>query len=153
MMSARTGTSSFGHQTGAPVARATGATAPMWSKCVCVSRIASSVTPSCSIAPRSRSGSSPGSIMTPRSAPPRRSRNVFSWTGPTVKARTSMSAATAPLGELGLAAVVEERVGEVADRQVQQQHEAAERDRAPHRLTERKHDDEHEQERRDERAV
>ena len=50
--------------TGAPVALATGATAPTWSKCVCVSRIASSVTPRSSIAPSSFAASSPGSIMT-----------------------------------------------------------------------------------------
>ncbi len=42
-MLARTWVSSSGHQTGAPVARATGATAPTWSKCVWVSRIASTV--------------------------------------------------------------------------------------------------------------
>ena len=40
-MSARIGASIAGQWTGAPVARATGATAPMWSKWVCVRRIAS----------------------------------------------------------------------------------------------------------------
>jgi hypothetical protein len=40
----------------APVARATGATAPTWSKCVCVSRMPSSFTPRASMAPRSLSG-------------------------------------------------------------------------------------------------
>ena len=42
MMSASTNASIFGTQTSAPVARATGATAPTWSKWVCVRRIASS---------------------------------------------------------------------------------------------------------------
>ena len=58
----------------APVAKATGATAPTWSKCVCVRRIASSVTPSCSIAARSRGASSPGSTITARSPPAGRTR-------------------------------------------------------------------------------
>ena len=40
MMSASTKASISGTQTSAPVALATGATAPTWSKCVCVSRIA-----------------------------------------------------------------------------------------------------------------
>ena len=47
-MSARTFSIS-GTQTSVPVASATGATAPTWSKCVCVRRIPSSVTPSVSI--------------------------------------------------------------------------------------------------------
>src|SRR5437588_732446 len=70
MMSARTRVSSAGQYTGAPVARATGATAPTWSKCVWVRRIASScvipIAPSASI---SRSASSPGSTITPRDEP------------------------------------------------------------------------------------
>ena len=64
MMSASTGTSICGHQTGAPVASATGATAPMWSKWQWVTRIPSIVTPSESMASSSRSGSSPGSTIT-----------------------------------------------------------------------------------------
>ena len=64
-MSASTGTSISGHQTGAPVASATGATAPMWSKWQWVTRIASIVKPSESTAPRIRSASSPGSTITP----------------------------------------------------------------------------------------
>ena len=43
MMSASTSFSISGTQTSAPVALATGATAPTWSKCVWVSRIPSSV--------------------------------------------------------------------------------------------------------------
>jgi hypothetical protein len=88
MMSASRSTSSLGQYTGAPVAFATGATAPTWSTSVCVMRIASSVTPSCSMPPSSRSGSSPGSTSTARSEPSWLIRNVFSWNGPTVKART-----------------------------------------------------------------
>ena len=63
MMSASTGRSICGQYTGAPVAAATGATAPMWSKWQWVMRIASIVTPSEPAAASSRSGSSPGSIM------------------------------------------------------------------------------------------
>ena len=55
-MSASTGVSISGHQTGAPVAFAIGATAPMWSKWVWVSRIPSIVTPSSSAAARIRGG-------------------------------------------------------------------------------------------------
>ncbi len=47
----------------APVARATGATAPTWSKWVCVSRMPSSVAPSESSAASSLSASSPGSTI------------------------------------------------------------------------------------------
>ena len=56
MMSASTGASSSGHQTSAPVARATGATAPTWSKWVWVSRIAATSSSSASIASSSRCG-------------------------------------------------------------------------------------------------
>ena len=90
MMSARTGTSIFGQYTGAPVARATGATAPMWSKCVWVSRTASIVRPSSSMAPRMRSGSSPGSTTRPWSSPSRRRTKQFSPTAPTVNMRQSI---------------------------------------------------------------
>ena len=67
-MSRSTGTSSSGQYTGAPVARATGATAPMWSKWVWVTRIASIPSPSSSTTWRIRSSSSPGSTISPRSA-------------------------------------------------------------------------------------
>jgi hypothetical protein len=63
-----------GTHTSAPVAAATGATAPTWSKWVCVSRMPSSVTPSSSIAASSRSDSSPGSTISARSEPSRRNR-------------------------------------------------------------------------------
>ena len=90
MMSASTGTSSSGHQTSAPVARASGATAPTWSKCVWVSRIAATSTPSASIASSSRGASSPGSITIAWPAPSSRAMWQFSCTGPTVKVRTSI---------------------------------------------------------------
>ena len=65
MMFASTPCSSSGQYTGAPVARATGATAPTWSKWVWVSRIASRVSiPSAGSASSSRSASSPGSTIT-----------------------------------------------------------------------------------------
>ena len=89
-MSARTCFSSSGTHTSAPVARAIGATAPMWSKCVWVSRIPSSVSPASSMAPSSRGASSPGSTISARSEPSRLIRKVFSCTGPTVNIRTSM---------------------------------------------------------------
>ena len=72
MMSASTGFSISGTQTSAPVALATGATAPTWSKWVWVSRMPSSVTPSSSIAASSLSASSPGSTISARSEPSRR---------------------------------------------------------------------------------
>ena len=78
MMSARMNASIFGTQTSAPVAFATGATAPTWSKCVCVRRMPSSVTPSASIAASSLSASSPGSTISARSEPSRRNMYVFS---------------------------------------------------------------------------
>src|SRR4051794_34310804 len=91
MMSASTGFSISGTQTSAPVAFATGATAPTWSKCVCVSRMPSSVRPSSSSAPRSFGASSPGSTIRALSEPSRRKMYVFSATGPTVNMRTSMT--------------------------------------------------------------
>src|SRR4051794_11436655 len=153
MMSCRRATSSFGQYTGAPVAFASGATAPTWSTSVCVIRIASTFAPSFSIAPVSSSGSSPGSISSARSEPSARRMNVFSWNGPTVKARTSTDLLASALLQRLLAAVVEERVGVVADRDVEQQHEAAECDRLLNRLLEDEHDDGHEQQRRDQRAI
>ncbi len=64
MRSVRRSVSISGHHTCAPVARATGATAPMWSKWQCVSRMPSSVTPAPSTAATRRAASSPGSTMT-----------------------------------------------------------------------------------------
>ena len=90
MMSASTGFSITGTHTSAPVALATGATAPTWSKCVWVIRMPSSVTPSASIARSSLSASSPGSTISARSDPSRRKMKQFSCTGPTVNMRTSM---------------------------------------------------------------
>jgi hypothetical protein len=74
MMSASTPFSISGTHTSAPVAFAIGATAPTWSKCVCVSRMPSSFTPSSSIAASSRGASSPGSTISARSEPSRRIR-------------------------------------------------------------------------------
>src|SRR5215218_10066287 len=93
MMSASTGTSSSGHQTSAPVARASGATAPTWSKCVCVSRIAATSSPSAPIAAISRSASSPGSITIASRVPSSHATWQFSCTGPTVNERTSIALA------------------------------------------------------------
>ena len=80
-MSSSTNASISGTQTSAPVALATSATAPMWSKCVCVMRMPSSLTPSASIAPSSFSASSPGSTIKARSLPSRRKMNEFSAIG------------------------------------------------------------------------
>jgi hypothetical protein len=78
MMSASTGFSISGTHTSAPVALASGATAPTWSKWVWVSRMPSSCTPSSSMAPSSRGASSPGSTIKARSDPSRRMRKQFS---------------------------------------------------------------------------
>ena len=96
-MSARTGVSISGHQTGAPVAFATGATAPMWSKWVWVSRIPSIVTPSSSTALRIRGASSPGSTISARSEPSLRNRKQFSAIWPTVNMRTSTAQPSTPV--------------------------------------------------------
>ena len=98
MMSASTGASISGHQTSAPVAAGDGATAPTWSKWVCVSRIAATSSSSAAIAPSRRSASSPGSITTASRAPSRRAMWQFSCTGPTVKVRTSMLSARLACG-------------------------------------------------------
>src|SRR5262245_11209399 len=90
MMSASTATSISGQYTGAPVALATGATAPMWSKWQWVTRIASMTTPSAPAAASSLSASSPGSTITARPSPPAaRTMYACSWIGPTVNIRTS----------------------------------------------------------------
>ena len=89
-MSASTCFSSSGTQTSAPVALAIGATAPTWSKWVCVSRMPSRVRPASAISASSRGASSPGSTISARSEPSRLIRKVFSCTGPTVYMRTSM---------------------------------------------------------------
>src|SRR5262245_52440042 len=132
-MSASTGFSSSGHQTGAPVAFATGATAPMWSKWVWVTRIASTVTPMSSSSARIRSGSSPGSTTIARSDPSLRAMKQFSPTWPTVSMRTSMSASGVtgalrlPLGPLlrllAEMAVVEEAVHQERHRDVEAEHQ------------------------------
>src|SRR4051794_30680295 len=128
MMSASTGFSISGTQTSAPVALATGATAPTWSKCVCVRRMPSSFRFSCSRASRSFGASSPGSTISARSEPSRRRMYVFSATGPTVNMRTSMALRLAPaLLLLALAAAVQRAVRVVAHRDVEQhRHEAQE---------------------------
>src|SRR4051794_7151567 len=129
-MSARTIFSISGTQTSAPVARATGATAPMWSKCVCVSRIPSSLTPSCSIAFSRTGASSPGSTSSARSDPSTRKRKLFSATGPTVNMRTSIRARSLAPGDRSLlpAPVVERAIGDVAERDVQDEHDQRDRD-------------------------
>ena len=90
MMSASTGLSISGTHTSAPVASATGATAPMWSKWVCVSRIPASSSPSASIAASSFGASSPGSTISASSRSSRRKRKQFSCISPTVNIRTSI---------------------------------------------------------------
>src|SRR3954467_418985 len=138
MMSCRRATSAFGQYTGAPVAFASGATAPTWSISVCVTRIASTLASSCSIAPRSRSGSSPGSTTRALSAPSARRMNVFSWNGPTVKARTSTALPLRARARLALLiAAVELQVHEVAHRDVEHQRDDAEDNRGAQRLVER----------------
>src|SRR4051794_41606510 len=120
MMSASTGFSISGTQTSAPVALATGATAPTWSKCVCVRRMPSSVRPSCSITSSSFGASSPGSTMSALSEPSRRKMYVFSATGPTVNIRTSMGVRLpGSLLLLPLAAAPERAIGVVAHRDVE----------------------------------
>jgi hypothetical protein len=57
---------------------------------VWVSRIAATCTPSASIASSSRGASSPGSITIASPAPSSRAMWQFSWTGPTVRLRTSI---------------------------------------------------------------
>src|SRR4051812_29502718 len=129
MMSASTGFSISGTHTSAPVAFATGATAPTWSKCVCVSRMPSSVTPSCSSAFSSLGASSLGSTIRARSEPSRRKMYVFSATGPTVNIRTSMRLRLAPaLLLLPLAAAPQSAVGVVAHRHVEDHRDQAEED-------------------------
>src|SRR3954451_17491043 len=129
MMSASTPFSISGTHTSAPVASATGATAPTWSKCVCVSRIASSVTFSSSSACRSFGASSPGSMIRALSEPSRRKMYVFSATGPTVNIRTSMRLRLSPaLLLLPLAAAPQSAVGVVAHRDVEEHRDQAEED-------------------------
>src|SRR3954463_10713023 len=129
MMSARTPFSSSGQYTGAPVWRASGATAPTWSKCVCVSRIASTLSPSSSSAAIGRSASSPGSTTIAACSPSRAAKKQFSATGPTVKLWTSTASALLLLAE----APVHPAVEPVADRDVDQHREHADRDRLAER--------------------
>src|SRR4051794_14336822 len=100
-------------------------------------RIASTVAPSFPIASSNSGPESPGSITMARSEPSARSTYVFSWNGPTVYARTSTRLglpAAALVRDLLLAPTVEVGVGVVADRDVEQEHESAQRHRALHRL-------------------
>src|SRR5688572_19924241 len=151
MMSASTGFSICGTQTSAPVAVATGATAPTWSKCVCVRRIPSSSTPSSSIALRSFGASSPGSTISALSEPSRRNRKQFSITGPTVNMRTSMGWRLPLLLSLLLLLppLVQQLVHVVAGRHVQEKGEQGERDRPGGRLPQDDHRDHGEEHRRD----
>src|SRR5215208_7118616 len=127
MMSASTATSSSGHQTSAPVARASGATAPTWSKCVCVSRIAATSSPSAPISATSRSASSPGSITIASRAPSSHATWQFSCTGPTVNERTSIALALLLLARRDRAArlahppLPEDAIDLVAERDVDQE--------------------------------
>src|SRR5215210_2709971 len=132
MMSASTPFSSSGQYTGAPVWRASGATAPTWSKCVWVSRIASTVSPSSSRPAIRRSASSPGSTTIARREPSAAAKKQFSATGPTVKPWTS----TGSVLRLGLGArlrtveaPVHPAVERVAERHVDHQRDEADDDR------------------------
>src|SRR3954454_9748239 len=129
MMSASTGFSMSGTHTSAPVAFATGATAPTWSKWVCVRRMPSSVRFSSSRALRSFGASSPGSMIRALSEPSRPKMYVSSATGPTVNIRTSMRLRLAPaLLLLPLAAAPQSAVGVVAHRHVEDHRDQAEED-------------------------
>src|SRR3954453_22785021 len=150
LMSASTIFSTSGTQTSAPVARATGATAPMWSKCVWVSRIPSRVTPSWSIAASSFGASSPGSMISAWSEPSRLSRKQFSCTGPTVNMRTSI---VRRLPALALTEPVNGRVGGVPERDVEHEHDDGEHHALSGTLVKEKHDQQAEDRRRDGRAV
>ena len=143
-----------GSRPGRRVARAIGATAPMWSMCVWVSRIASGSTPSSPIAACRRSASSPGSMSSACVGAVARAPGSSSpGTAPTVNIRTSTATCLALLELFGLPAAVEEEVGVVAQRHVEEQHEAAQRDRRRDRLVD---DEDHrgdEDDRGDRRAL
>src|ERR1700761_3985656 len=155
MMSASTGFSISGTYTGAPVALATGATAPMWSKWVWVRRIASTSAPVASIAARMRSASSPGSTTRSLSPPAGRTRKVFSAIWPTVSISTSSANALAPFAvadPLALAFAPHRHVDVVAGRDVEGEHEGAEEQRHRHRPFEQHQQDEDEDHRGGEAA-
>src|ERR1700709_1752629 len=150
MMSASTGFSISGTYTGAPVARATGATAPMWSKWVWVRMIASTSAPVPSIAARIRSASSPGSTTSSLSPPAGRTRNVFSAIWPTGSISTSTATGLggpfAVADPLPLAFAPHGHVDVVAGRDVEDEHEGAEDQRDRHRPFEQQdqdHDEDH----------
>src|SRR5436305_6195905 len=74
-----------------------------------------------------RSASSPGSTIRARSEPSARNRKQFSATGPTVNMRTSTGLVLlAGAHLLALAAAPHHRVDEVAERDVEDEHEQAE---------------------------
>src|SRR5918996_2036391 len=151
MMSASTGFSISGTQTSAPVAFAIGATAPTWSKCVCVSRIPLRSSPRPSIALSSFGASSPGSTMSASVAPSRRNRKQFSCTGPTVNMRTSMACRLSLLSPLVPA--VEEQVHVVRHGQVDRDHHEHQQEAGGDRLAEREDHDDPEEQRGDPGAV
>ena len=121
MMLASTCVSSSGQYTGASVARATGATAPTWSKWVWVMRIASTVSmPRLSSAPSSFGGLVAWVDDQRCRASLRRTMKQFSCTGPTVNMRTSswLTCAAAAAASL-LAPAVHAQLHVVAARDVE----------------------------------
>src|SRR4029079_19478820 len=110
----------------------------MWSKWQWVRRIASAVPPISSSLARIRSASSPGSTMRTRSEPSRRTRKQFSPTGPTVSISTSRamrprSALLAGPHTGPLAFPPHHLVDVIAGRDVEDEHEGAEREGGAHR--------------------
>src|SRR2546428_10951661 len=143
----------------------------MWSKWQWVTRIASTVTPSSSIAARIRAASSPGSTTSARSEPSRLNRKQFSCTGPTVNIRTTMRGSVSAAlpgpagggGSVGLAVAlpllaplarpVEEPVHRVPERDVDEKHEGREAYGGARRLPQDQQQHSQEDERREARAV
>src|SRR5215213_5276376 len=155
MMSASTGSSIRGHHTGAPVAFATGATAPMWSKWQWVRRIASTLAPLASTAARIRSASSPGSTISSRSLPWGRSRKQFSAMGPTVSISTARAIGllvAAVAHPRSLAPPPHRHVDEVSGGDVEDEHEGAEEERGDELLFEDQDQQHGEDDRREEPA-
>src|SRR5688500_3525074 len=164
MMSASTGRSISLTYTGAPVSRATGATAPTWSKCGCGRSDAATARPSSRTGARIRSGSSPGSKMTARVESSRRAMKQFSWTGPTVNMRTSMTgefiedaresppAGSAAFLALSLPAPVDKRVHQMEGGDIEGRRQQGQPDRLPRGGSEQQRGEQEEARRREQPA-
>ena len=155
-MSASTGTSISGHQTGAPVAFATGATAPTWSKWVWVRRIASTPIPSSLDRAEDPLGLVAG-VDDDAAVGPLATGDVAvlgdlaDGERPDVHQPLPFFCADSLL--LRLAAVVEEALDVVAHRDVEGKHQRRERDRATGRLVEGHNQEDGEDDGADEGAV